>query len=98
MLLQRPDEAFRTAVAFGFADKGGRTGDPQKSQFLLKHLRHILTAMIMPEDHALGDVLPKRPKGGTAPLADRLQGFKPRPLLGRMDPYALRRVMIHRDK
>src|SRR5918911_4797137 len=57
MLLQRPEEAFRTAGAFGFADKGGRTGDPQKRQFLLKHMRHILAAMIMPEEQALGDVL-----------------------------------------
>jgi len=54
--------------------------------------------MIMPEDQALGDVLPKRSKGGTDPLADRLQGFKPRPLFGRMDAHTLRRVMIHRDK
>ena len=38
ILLQCPDEAFRAAVAFGFPDKGGRTDDPQKSQFLLKHL------------------------------------------------------------
>jgi len=45
----------------------------------------IVTAMSMPEDQALGDGLPKRPTGGPAPLADRLQGFKPRPLLGRLE-------------
>src|SRR5215475_11123045 len=98
MLLQRPDEAFGTAVAFGFADKGGRTGDPQKCQFLLKHMRHILTAMIMPEEQALGEVLPKRPERGADSLADRLQRFKPRALLGRMNTHTLRRAMIHCDK
>ena len=32
MLLERPDEAFRTAVAFRFADKGRRAGVTQKRQ------------------------------------------------------------------
>ncbi len=54
--------------------------------------------MIMPEGQALGDVPPKRPKGGANPLADGLQRFKPRPLLGRMDTPTLCRTMIHRDK
>ena len=30
VLLEGADEAFCTAVAFEFADKGGRTGDTQK--------------------------------------------------------------------
>src|SRR5262245_52122499 len=72
ILLQCPDEAFCTAVAFRFADKGRRTGDPQKRQFLLKHMRHILTALIMPESQAFGDALLKRPKGGADPLAHGL--------------------------
>src|SRR5262249_1808664 len=54
--------------------------------------------MIMPEHQTLRDVLPKCPKGGADPLAERLQRFKPGPLLGRMDADTLRRVMIDRDK
>src|SRR5215471_4736913 len=98
MRRERANEAFCTAVALGFADKGGRTGDPQKPQFLLQHMRPILTAMIMTQCQALGDVRPKRPKGGAYPLADGFQGFKPGPLLGRVAPHTLCRVMIHRDK
>jgi hypothetical protein len=61
-------------------------------------MRHLWTAMLMPEDQALGDVLPKRPKGCTYPLADGLQGFQPGSLLGRVDAHTLRRGMIHRDQ
>src|SRR4029450_6887889 len=61
-------------------------------------MRHILTAMVMPEGQALGDVLPKRPKGSADSLADGLQSFKPGPLLGGMDAYTLCRAMIDRDK
>ena len=77
ILLQCTDEACRTAVACGLADKGGRAGDPQTSPLIWKHMGPILTAMILPEDPAWGDVLPKRPTGGTDPWADGLQGFKP---------------------
>src|SRR5688572_24457122 len=98
MLLECSDKSFCTAIAFGFADKGRRTGDPQKPQFLLKNMRHILTAMLMPEDQALGAVLPKHPKMGADPLADGLQGFKPGAMHGRMDAHTLGRTMIHRDK
>src|SRR5215211_2195907 len=98
MLLQCTNKAFRTAVAFGFADKGGRTGDAHKGQFLLKHMRHLLTAMIMPEHQAPGDLRPTCSKGGTDPLTDGLQRCKPGSLLGRMDTHTLRRIMIHCDK
>src|SRR5918911_2057760 len=98
MLLERADEAFGTAVAFGCADKGRRTGAPQKPSFLLKHLRPILTPMLMPKEQAMGDVLPESPTGGPHPLANGLQRFKPRSLLGCMETHTLRRVMIHRDK
>src|SRR5919199_4342998 len=54
--------------------------------------------MIMTERQALGAVLPKRPKVCAYPLTDGLQGFKPGPLLGRMDAHTLRRVMIYGDK
>ena len=87
MLLEGSDKSFCTAIAFGFAHKGGRTGDPQKLQFLLKHLRHLWTAMIMPEDQAMGDVLPTHPKMGAAPLADGLQGFTPGAMHGRMEAH-----------
>jgi hypothetical protein len=54
--------------------------------------------MIMPEDQALGDVLPKRPEVGAYTLADGLQGLKPGPLRGRVDAYTLCRAVIDRDK
>src|SRR5215216_5000917 len=41
---------------------------------------------------------PKCSKGGTDPLTDGLQRFKPGSLLGRMDTHTLRRIMIHCDK
>ena len=46
----------------------------------------------------MSDVLPEGPKGGVDTLADGLQGFKARPLLGGVDAHTLCRVMIHRDK
>src|SRR5438309_11343275 len=52
-------------------------------------MRHVLTAMIMPEDQALGDVLPTGPKGGADPLAARVQGFKAGPLLGGVHAHTL---------
>src|SRR5262249_20252847 len=54
--------------------------------------------MIMPKEQAMGDVLTESPKGGPHPLANGLQRFKPRSLLGCMDTQTLRRAMIHRDK
>src|ERR671923_1575934 len=98
MLLERPDEAFRTAVAFGFPDKGRRTGDPPNRQCLLKHMRHLLTAMIMTEYQAISAVLPKRPTIGADTLADGLQGCKPRPMCGSMEAHTLGRTMIDRNK
>src|SRR5262245_57821065 len=97
MFLERADEACCTAVAFGFADQGGRTGDPQKPQRLLKHLRPILTAMLMPESSAMGDVLSKGPKGSADTWADGLQGFTAGPLLGGVEAHTRRRVLIPRD-
>src|SRR5919202_2486734 len=84
-------------MAFGFADKGGRTGDPPKPQFLLKHLRPILPAMIRTADQARGDVLPKHPPRGAHPWADGLQGFTPWAMHGRMEAHTRSRTMVHRD-
>src|SRR4029453_2470452 len=61
-------------------------------------MRHILTAMIMPEHQAPSDVVRKRPAGRADALADRLQRLKPGPLLRRMDTHTLGRAMIDRDK
>src|SRR5512145_1510582 len=98
MLLARSEEAFCTAVACGFADQGRRTGHPHKSPLLLKHLRHLWTAMSMPEDQALGDVLPKGPTGGADALAEGLQGCKAGALLGGVEAHTRCRIMIHRNK
>ena len=90
MLLQCPDAAFRTAVAFRFAHKGRRTGDTHKRQCLLQHMCHLWTAMLMTECHTLGDALLKSPPVGADPLTDGLQGFTPGPLRGRVDTHTLR--------
>src|SRR5215470_9302542 len=53
-LLQGPHKAFRTAVACGCADKGGRTGEAHKGPCRLQPMRHLLTAMLLPEPPAPG--------------------------------------------
>jgi hypothetical protein len=54
--------------------------------------------MVMAEEQALRDVLPKSAQGRAAPWADRLQRFKPGALRGRMDAHTLGRAMIDRNK
>jgi hypothetical protein len=96
MLLQRPDAAFRTALACGCADHGGRTGHTPPSQCLLQPLGHLLPARSMPQAQALRAVLAQGPQGATSPWAERLPGCQPRPLLGRLDASTRRRALIPR--
>src|SRR5215510_1356762 len=96
--LERPDTPFRTAVAWRFPHKLGRTGEPQKPHLVLEHLRHILAAMIMPEAQPVGNILPDGSEVGTDALANRLQRLKAGALRGRVNPDTLRRTMIDRDK
>jgi hypothetical protein len=58
-------------------------------------MRHLWTAVIMPEHHTLGDGLPKRSQGGADALADGFQRFAPGPWRGRMDTHTRGRGMIH---
>jgi hypothetical protein len=55
LLFQRPNEPLRHAVVFWGADERRTRRDTQESEFGLKVITHILTAMIMPHLYARGD-------------------------------------------
>jgi hypothetical protein len=65
------DKALGAAVAFRGPDKGRRTVDAQKGDFLLEVVRHIVAAMVMPQGQALGCLRPKVPEVVSDPLSDR---------------------------
>ena len=52
VLLQRADEALRTAIPFRRPHESRRTLDPEKAQLILECPRHVLAAMVVPDRQA----------------------------------------------
>src|SRR5512139_418776 len=98
LLFERPNEPLRHAVAFWGTDKCRTRRDAQKSEFGLEIVTHILTAMIMPHLQVRRAAGGDGPKLLAHPLANRLQGLKPRGPLRRMDANPFERAMIHPDE
>jgi hypothetical protein len=64
VFFEEADKALGYAVAFRGPDQGRRAFDAQEGKFILKIMRHILAAMIMPQGQALG-ITPVRPGPGS---------------------------------
>ena len=99
ILLQRADEAFRDAVAFGLPHEARGTFDAEERHLLLKVVGQSSStrgrdAKPQPAGHALAD----RAEAGADALADRLQGLKAGPALGRMQADALGRAVVERPR
>ena len=59
LLLERPEEAFNTAVAFRFANKRRRRLNPQEGEFVLEVIAHELRTVIVPESESFGGAAPE---------------------------------------
>ena len=54
LLLEGPEEAFNTAIAFRLANECRRRLDPQEGEFVLQVVAHELGGVIMPESESFG--------------------------------------------
>jgi len=95
VFLEDANEALGAAVAFRGPDKGWRALDTQKGEFILKIMRHILAAMIMPQGQALGGLGCEGAEILPDPLPDGFQGLEAGAALGGMNADALQGTVIH---
>ena len=79
ILLQRADEAFRDAVAFGFPHETRRALDAEERDLLLKVVREIVRPVVVPEPEPAGHAVADLTEAFADALADRLQGLKSGP-------------------
>ena len=100
ILLQRADEAFRDAVAFGFPHETRRALDAEERDLLLKVVGQIVRPVVVPEPEPAGHAVADLTEAFADALADRLQGLKSGPALGRMQADALGCAVIdgHEDE
>src|ERR687886_2391263 len=72
VLLQRPDEPLRAAVALGLAHEGGRALEAEEADLGLAVVAHVLAAVIVAQPEAGGDGLGERAEALAHRLPDRL--------------------------
>ena len=85
IFLQRTDEAFRDAVAFGLPHETRRAFDAEERDLLLKVVRQIVGPVVVPQTQPAGDALADRAEAFADALADRLEGLEPVSPRGRME-------------
>jgi hypothetical protein len=73
VFLERADEALSTAMARRLAHKGRRAFETEEGALILEVVADLLTAMVMAELEACGDLLGKGTEALTHRLLDRLQ-------------------------
>src|SRR5215207_9512474 len=76
VLLERADEALRTAISLGGPHEGRRACDAQKGEFLLESVGHVLRSMIVARREPTRDPRGKAAKAAPHALADRLERLK----------------------
>src|SRR5574339_675547 len=76
LLFERPNEPFRDAIAFRSAHERRAGHHPEKPEFGLEIVAHILTAMIMPHLQIPCDASCDGAELLAHPLANRLQGLE----------------------
>ena len=62
MLLEHPEEALDTAIAFGLANENRRRFKIQETDFILEVVAHELQIVIVPESEAIGGTGPEAAK------------------------------------
>src|SRR6185437_1559768 len=98
LFLERTNKSLRNAVAFWGAHERRARCDPQKPEFSLKIVTHILTPMIMPHLHARRDAGRVDAELSPNALANRLQGLEARGPSRGMEADPFEGTMIHADK
>ena len=71
LLLERPEEAFDTAIAFRLANECRRRLNPQEGEFVLEVIAHELRTVIVPESESFGAAGPEASEVLTDTLAER---------------------------
>src|SRR3954471_23834386 len=98
VLLQGADEPLGAAIAFRCPHEGGRTLDPEKDEFLLEVIGHVLRAVIVAHGQTAGDRLGEPAEMLPYALADRLQGLEAGGPDMRVNADAFGRAVIDRDE
>src|SRR3954470_4121316 len=98
VLLQGADEPLGAAIAFRCPHEGGRTLDPEKDEFLLEVIGHVLRAVIVAHRQTAGDRLGEPAEMLPYALADRLQGLEAGGPCMRVDADAFGGTMIECDE
>ena len=96
VFFQGSDKPFSTAITFWHAYKGRRGCYPKPFDFFLKVMRHVLSAVIMPQAEAFGDIFPGCSKIVFDTLPDWLQSLPPVLAPGRVNACAFPRAVDHK--
>ena len=89
LLLERPEEAFDTAVAFRLANKRRRRLDSQEGEFVLEVIAHELRTVIVPESESFGGAAPEAAEVLTDTLAEGFESLEARGTLDGMNAHTL---------
>jgi hypothetical protein len=73
VLLERADEALRTAISLRSPHEGGRARDAEERKLLLESIGHVLTTMIVAHRKPAPDPLSKAARAAPHPLPDWFQ-------------------------
>src|SRR5215203_837947 len=73
VLLERADEALRTAIPLGGPHEGRRTLDAQEGELLLEGVGHVLRSVIVPNGETARDLLGKSTEAAAHALANGLE-------------------------
>ena len=95
LLLERPEEAFDTAVAFRLANKRRRRLDSQEGEFVLEVVAHELRTVIVPESESFGAADPEAAEVLTDTLAEGFESLEAGGTLDGMNAHTLGRAMIN---
>src|SRR5215203_404611 len=76
VLLERADEALRTAVPLGGPHEGRRTLDAQEGKLLLEGVGHVLAPVIVPDAQTARDLFGESAKMAPYALANGLERLK----------------------
>ncbi len=95
LLLERPEEAFDTTIAFRLANECRRRLDSQKGEFVLEVIAHELRTVIVTESEPFGGAAPEAAEVLTDALAEGFESLEARGTLNGMNAHTLGRAMVH---
>ena len=95
LLLERPEEAFDTAIAFRLANKRRRRFDSQEGEFVLEVVAHELRTVIVPESESFGGGGLESSEVLTDTLAEGFESLEARGTLDGMNTHTLGRAMVN---